>query len=268
MKTLKKILICICVFALTLCLFAIPAFASSQFYPLPDIQDDPNAYPTVLPDNNQTRFAWPFNYGLIPLDGNSEYSTVHNGMSIYIEAEYYVRVVMTAWYNGEIFNDFAFTPFVDNIEYPSIYYSDSIDPISGVRTFEIDLERLGKEYQEIKLDLVINTTTTTIPDFISIGATPDDYEINRTVDFIMLSAGYYLNSSQAFYSVGETDGYINGLNSIDDISDNVLGIVSSPFQAIGTALNFELFGINLAKTFFFLLAVIVVAFIIRSVKND
>lgn len=268
MKTFKKVILCICVFALILCLFAIPAFAENQFYPLPDIGE--YGYPQVLPDTNYIRFAFPFEYGLIPVTSPDGYSTYDDSVGFFIEAEYYIRVVLSAWTNnGELFNDYSIdNVYIDNVIYDPSYYTDSVDPVSGLRTFEIDLERIGKLYQEIKIDIDIEFTTSAVPAFVSFGASPNDYITDRTIDYIMCSSGYYLKTSQAFYSIGETDGYINGLNSIDDISDSVLGIVSSPFQAIGTALNFELFGINLAKTFFFLLAVVVVAFIIRSVKND
>lgn len=89
----------------------------------------------------------------------------------------------------------------------------------------------------------------------------------------------YRNGDSAGYNRGETDGYNNGYSegkevgkaeAISDIGNTkglLLTAVSAPFNAIKEALNFELFGINLAALFFFLFTAVLIAFVIKKLRS-
>ena len=87
------------------------------------------------------------------------------------------------------------------------------------------------------------------------------------------------DGDSAGYNRGKTDGYNDGYSegkgvgrteAISDIGNTkglFLTAVSAPFNAIKEALNFELFGINLAALFFFLFTAVLIAFVIKKLRS-
>lgn len=109
-----------------------------------------------------------------------------------------------------------------------------------------------------------------------------DYRFNSTVG---LPAGYSVGyddgfaagelsgraiSAQISYDRGYNDGYSDGYSSVDmtdqfhQISDATLLVVSAPFQAINNALNFNVFGVNIASLFAIIVTLLIIGFIIKK----
>lgn len=86
-----------------------------------------------------------------------------------------------------------------------------------------------------------------------------------------LNAGYE-NGKQEGYEMGHAQGYTDGFSVGTDygeqqeVSENLIGVVdaiaTAPATAIGTMLDFELFGVNLASLVFKLFTIIIILLII------
>ena len=77
------------------------------------------------------------------------------------------------------------------------------------------------------------------------------------------------DQQQIGYNRGYWVGYQDGLdaNPTDDdfhaISDATLQVVSAPFQAISNALNFSVFGVNIASLFAIIVTLLIIGFILK-----
>ena len=110
------------------------------------------------------------------------------------------------------------------------------------------------------------------------------YEVNYDISPLLdnsynqgYNTGYSLGEDSGYdtgYSLGEDSGikkgkvlgykeYENDKGSSIKFKDLVFGVIDAPFNVIKNALNFEIFGINLANVILFLISTSLVFFVIR-----
>lgn len=271
-KILNKLFTLLTVAIMCFCLFAIPAFAaSSEAIPISDgmpgtYPDYPYACPT---DRESVYFAWPFEYGLIPVEGDRTFNLNNKvGATLESQAEYYVRIVMSAWFANNLYSDYTISNVTVN--------GDPVDPrsvnlvtdsVTGLKTFYIDVDSYGYYGEEVSINFDVTFTGSYLPDYYSTAISPDDYgATDRTADYIMLSAGFYLQTYDYLKGVFYNDGYNTGVSAYDGLGDTVFTVVAAPFEAISNFLNFEILGINLRWIFSFILTAVIIAFVVKKVK--
>lgn len=69
------------------------------------------------------------------------------------------------------------------------------------------------------------------------------------------------------YNDGLRDGRTQAMNDIDTGKNLFFGILDAPFQLIKNIFNFEILGINISAVIFFILSVLLIAFVIRKLKG-
>lgn len=69
------------------------------------------------------------------------------------------------------------------------------------------------------------------------------------------------------YNDGLRDGRTQAMNDIDTGKNLFFGILDAPFQLIKNIFNFEILGINISAVIFFILSVLLIAFVIRKIKG-
>lgn len=76
------------------------------------------------------------------------------------------------------------------------------------------------------------------------------------------SLGALLND---YYNDGLQDGKDEVINTTDVITNGIIDVIESPIEFLKTVFNFEIFGINIASVIFFVISVVIVAFVIKKV---
>lgn len=67
------------------------------------------------------------------------------------------------------------------------------------------------------------------------------------------------------YRQGSSVGYSQALNDTDTVVNGVIDVIESPVDLLKTVFNFEIFGINISSVIFFVISVVIVAFVIKKV---
>lgn len=61
------------------------------------------------------------------------------------------------------------------------------------------------------------------------------------------------------------DGKIDVINETNTVFDGIISVLQSPVNFIKTILNFEIFGINISSVVFFIISIVIVAFVLKKV---
>lgn len=76
---------------------------------------------------------------------------------------------------------------------------------------------------------------------------------------------YGYNRYQYGYHNGYDIGYTGAITDTDTVVNGVIDVIESPVEFLKSVFNFEIFGINISSVIFFILSVIIVAFVIKKV---
>lgn len=68
-----------------------------------------------------------------------------------------------------------------------------------------------------------------------------------------------------YYDKGFNDGKFTAENDVKTTTDGIISVLESPINFLKTVFNFEIFGINLSAVIFFVLSVVIVAYVIKKV---
>ena len=68
-----------------------------------------------------------------------------------------------------------------------------------------------------------------------------------------------------YYNKGFVDGKYTAESDIKNTTDGVISVLESPVNFLKTIFDFEIFGINLSAVVFFIISVVIVAFVIKKV---
>lgn len=264
MKTINKILITFCVFALTLCLFVVPAFAD-----LPTSSLD-TEYSLRLSGTNTDPIDHYLSVGAYQV--TRQYNSDWGAFGVMVCAldssgnpitNLRVRI---AYDIETLYTQPSWTLYAYGV-YGYTWAWDEI-PQAG-QTIQLTIENLPYD------------------SFVIAFAFSDEYsdyfadtmafasQINYSLSARLSAPDYYQDGFDDGYDAGFDAGtasgfnvgYNQGLMATDDIANSVFTVVSAPFEAITNFLDFEILGINLKQIFAFTLAVVIVVFIVKRTKD-
>lgn len=67
------------------------------------------------------------------------------------------------------------------------------------------------------------------------------------------------------YGKGYNLGQTYALEDTDNVTNGIIEVIESPIEFLKTIFNFEIFGINISSVIFFVISILIVAFVIRKV---